>query len=141
MFTQIEDPYWYFPEGIYLEQYDSVFNVEFSIEADTAYYFEERELWRLIGEVFIQNNEGETFETEELFWDSKKPKTSIEAIYTDKQVRITQTDRIIISQGLRANSAMTNYRLFEMYTEMYIDDDEMAVNKEEPEQPSDSIHQ
>ncbi|MDL2223674.1 LPS export ABC transporter periplasmic protein LptC [Bacteroidales bacterium OttesenSCG-928-M11] len=147
MYTQANDPYWYFPEGIYLERFDSLFQVEFSLKADTAYFYEARELWHLIGNIFIQNLEGESFETEELFWDSKKPATSIDAVYTDKQVRITQPERIVVSQGLRSNSAMNNYQLFNMESELYVKEEKLQKDTEATDsiaktnviQPIDSI--
>ena len=38
VYTHPEE-YWYFPEKIYVEQFDSLLNVKGSIEGDTAYYF------------------------------------------------------------------------------------------------------
>ena len=41
--------YWAFEKGVYLEQFDSIFNIEASIKADTAYYYDKQKLWKLIG--------------------------------------------------------------------------------------------
>ena len=41
-------PYWAFEKGIYLEKFDSVFHTEASIKADTAYYYNKKELWKLM---------------------------------------------------------------------------------------------
>src|SRR5699024_1175174 len=47
--------YWAFEKGVYLEQFDSVFNVDASIKADTAYYYDKQKLWKLMGHVDIKN--------------------------------------------------------------------------------------
>ena len=47
--------YWAFEKGVYLEQFDSIFHIEASIKADTAYYYDKERLWKLIGNVDIQN--------------------------------------------------------------------------------------
>ncbi|MDL2241938.1 LPS export ABC transporter periplasmic protein LptC [Bacteroidales bacterium OttesenSCG-928-L03] len=122
MFSSAQEPYWYFPQGIYLERFDSLFVAEGSIKADTAYYYESKELWHLIGNVLINNLEGESFETQELFWDQKERPESQNAIYTDKFVRIEQKDKIVTSVGLRSNQSMTRYTLFESYIEAYVNE-------------------
>ena len=107
-------PYWHFPEGIYLEQFDSLFNAEGYIEADTAYYYEKKKLWHIIGNVHIQNLEGWKFNTSELFWDESEPPNSINAIYTDSIVTIDKNDGegLIVSNGIRSNQSMTKYRFY-----------------------------
>lgn len=35
-------PYWAFEKGVYLEKFDSLFHIDASIKADTAYYYEKR---------------------------------------------------------------------------------------------------
>ena len=36
-------PYWAFEKGVYLEKFDSLFHIDASIKADTAYYYEKKE--------------------------------------------------------------------------------------------------
>ena len=123
--------YWYFPEGIYIEKFDSLFNVDGWIKADTAYYFETIGLWQVKENVFIQNLEGHQFETSELFWDSKADPNSINSIYTDQFVRIDLGDRIVTSQGLRSNQAMTRYVLYSSTIEAIINENELNNNQNE----------
>ena len=40
-------PYWAFEKGVYLEKFDSLFHIDASIKADTAYYYEKKKLWEL----------------------------------------------------------------------------------------------
>lgn len=56
--------YWSFEKGVYVEKFDSLFQVEASIKADTAYYYDKQKLWKLISNVHIQNLKGEKFDTE-----------------------------------------------------------------------------
>ena len=105
MFSKAKDPFWYFPEGIYIEKFDSLFNAEASVKADTAYYWEKKKLWKLIGNVKILSLENEKFETSEMFWDQGK-----ERIYSSKRVRIEKKDQIIIGKdGFESNQDMTKY--------------------------------
>ena len=114
--------YWYFPEGIYLEQFDSIFTVEGSVQADTAYYYQDKDVWHLIGNVQIQNLAGYRFETEELFWNKNEPPSSKNAIYTDKDVLIKNDSRVVTSKGLRSNQRMTDYTLYSNTVETVINE-------------------
>ena len=57
VFGKAKEPYWYFPEGIYVEKFDTLFHSEASIKADTAYYFDKKGLWHLIGNVEVERGE------------------------------------------------------------------------------------
>lgn len=98
--------YWAFEKGVYLEQFDSIFNIEASIKADTAYYYDKKRLWVLIGHVDIQNRKGERFNTELLYWNEVTQK-----VYSDKPIRIQQPDRIIFGDGFDSNQQMTVYTI------------------------------
>ncbi|MDR2622806.1 MAG: hypothetical protein LBC48_09590 [Dysgonamonadaceae bacterium] len=84
--------YWYFPEKIYIEQFDSLLQIKGSIEADTAYYFVRKGLWQAIGNVKVKNLEGTTFETSELFLNENLPAGSREAIYTHRLAKVTRAN-------------------------------------------------
>ena len=107
VFGKAADPYWYFPEGIYVEKFDTLFQTEASIQADTAYFFDKQGLWHLVGHVQIANLQGEQFTTEELFWNQKEEK-----IYSDKYIRIQQLDKIVTGVGFESNQSMTQYKIF-----------------------------
>lgn len=111
-------PHWAFEKGIYLEQFDSVFQVEASIKADTAYYYDKKRLWKLIGNVDIQNRKGERFNTELLYWNEATQK-----VYSDKFIRIQQPDRIITGQGFDSNQQMTVYTIRNIGGIFYVDDE------------------
>ena len=107
VYSKATDPYWYFPEGVYVEKFDTLFRTEASIKADTAYYFDAKGLWQLVGNVEIKSLQGEYFETEELFWNQKEEK-----IYSDKYMRIEQEDKVITGVGFESNQNMTQYKIF-----------------------------
>ena len=89
IYGKAAEPHWYFPEGIYVEKFDTLFQTEASIKADTAYYYDKH------------------FETSQLFWDQKQEK-----VYSDKFMRIEQEDKIITGIGFESNQDMTQYKIF-----------------------------
>jgi LPS export ABC transporter protein LptC len=115
-------PYWYFPEGLYVEQFDSLFQVSGYVKADTAYYFERTGLWRLLHNVLIKNAEGTTCKTSELFWNQKEPASSLQSIYSDKFVEITTPDEVITAIGFKSNQSLTKYTLYQTTLETEIAD-------------------
>lgn len=107
VFGKAADPHWYFPKGIYVEKFDTLFRTEASIKADTAYYFDKKGLWELIGNVEIESLQGEHFETPHLFWNQKEEK-----VYSDQYIRIEQADKVITGIGFESNQNMTQYKIF-----------------------------
>ncbi len=117
MFDRKKPSYWAFEKGVYLEQFDSVFHIEASIKADTAYFYDKEKLWKLIGDVDIQNRKGERFNTELLYWNQATQK-----VYTDKFIRIQHPDRIIHSYGFDSNEQLTVYTFRNMDGIFYVDE-------------------
>lgn len=118
VFDRKSPSYWSFEKGVYLEKFDTLFKVEASIKADTAYFYDKQKLWKLIGHVHIQNLKGEKFDTELLYWDQTK-----KTVYSDKRVRIEQPDQIIYAWGFESNEQMTKYRFFKTDGIFYIDEE------------------
>ena len=110
--------YWAFEKGVYVEKFDSLFQVEASIDADTAYYYDKQKLWKLMSNVHIRNLKGEKFDTDLLFWDQNKKK-----VYSDRQVRIEQPDQIIYAVGFESDEQMTKYKFFKTNGIFYIDEE------------------
>ena len=99
-------PYWAFEKGVYLEKFDTLFRIDASIKADTAYYHEKKKLWELKGHVQILSQRGDKFQTDLLFWDEKKEK-----VYSDKFIQIEQEDKIIKGYGFESNQDLTEYEI------------------------------
>jgi len=104
MFEEAPDPFWRFPEGLHLEQYDLVMHPEANIRADSATYFSRRRLWRLDSHVVMVNVQGDSFLTNQLFWDQQQRK-----VYSDSFIHIVRTDRVVEGYGFTSNENMTSY--------------------------------
>lgn len=118
VFDRKSPPYWAFEKGVYLEKFDSLFQIEASIKADTAYFYNKEELWKLMGNVEIQNLKGEHFTTSLLYWDQRKQK-----IYSDRFIRIEQPDRVITGgRGFESNQQMTFFTILEPGANLYVDE-------------------
>ena len=108
MYDNADEPYWYFPEGLKVEQFDTLFAIETFIQGDTAIYYKNRQLWRLDRNVHIENAEGRIFDTQQLFWDQKDRK-----IYSDSAIRITSEEEIIEGTGFVSNEQITKYAILQ----------------------------
>ena len=122
VYDRKQPSYWAFEKKIYLEKFDTLFQVEASIEADTAYFFDKKKLWKLIGHVHVQNLKGEKFDTELLYWDQNQKK-----VYSDKRVRIEQPDQIIYARCFESNEQMTKYRFFQTDGIFYVDEQKDSI--------------
>ena len=99
-------PYWAFEKGLYLEKYDSLMNIETTIECDTAFYFNEKRLWKLIGNVNIKNPKNQHFYTDLMYWDQND-----EIIYSDAYIRVEQEDEITEGIGFSSNQNMSIWQI------------------------------
>ena len=116
MYGKASEPYTYFPDGVYFEKFDTVFNVEASVKADTAYFYERRKIWRLVGNVDITNLEGKRFQTSELFWDQQK-----KIVYSDSSIRATEGDKVNRGIGFISNENFTKVTIFNPSAEIPVE--------------------
>ena len=109
IFDRAKDPHWFFPDGLYVEQSDTIFSIVATVKADTAWNFTSKKLWQLKGHVVIRNKLGETFKSEELFWDQRQQK-----VYSKKYVEVFRPDKMTLHGmgGFEANQQMTEYRFW-----------------------------
>lgn len=122
VFDRKKPPHWSFEKGVYLEKFDTLFRVEASIGADTAYFYTKEELWKLVRNVHIQNLKGEKFDTDLLYWDQKKKR-----VYSDRFIRIEQPDRVITGRGFESNQEMTVYTIHKPEGIFYVDEESTAA--------------
>ena len=106
VFDRLDPSRWAFEQGIYLEKFNNDLSVEAVIVADTAYYYDKQELWELRGNVHIENEQDEHFDTQLLFWNQKTKR-----VYSDLYIRIRQQKRIITGIGFTSNQDFTNYTI------------------------------
>ena len=130
IFDKKNPPYWAFEKGVYLEKFDTLFRIDASIKADTAYYHEKKKLWELKGHVQILSQRGDKFQTDLLFWDEKKEK-----VYSDKFIQIEQEDKVIRGYGFESNQDLTEYEIKNTTGVFTIEDTAQTVTA----QPQDSL--
>lgn len=122
VFDRKSPSYWSFEKGVYLEKFDSLLQVEANIQSDTAYYYDKEKLWKLVGNVVVQNLEGEKFDTELLYWDQNK-----HTVYSDRFIRIEQPDRIITGHGFESNEQMTIYTIHKPGGIFYVENESTST--------------
>ncbi len=106
VYEKAAEPYWHFPRKLYVEKFDSLLNPEALIQSDTAIYYNKLQLWRLDKNVRIENQEGDIFLTEQIFWDQRKRE-----IYSDSFIRIETPNQVIEGHGFTSNEQMTRYTI------------------------------
>lgn len=107
VFDKAKEPYWFFPEGIYLERFTPEFSIEATVIADTAWYYSKKDLWKLVQNVRVENMDGDEFLSDELYWDQKNEK-----VYSDKYIEIKKGDTEMKGYGFESNQSMDDYRIF-----------------------------
>jgi LPS export ABC transporter protein LptC len=96
-----------FPDGIYLEFYDTFGNLTSTMRADYCYFTRESDLYKASGDVVIKGySTHEQLNTEELYWNQKEEK-----VFTDKFVRIEKEGEIHTGEGLEAKQDFSEYRI------------------------------
>jgi len=103
-YTNGEKPYSEFKNGIKVLFYDGHKEPVASFTSKYARLAEDTNIWELRDSVIAVNEKNERLETELLFWDQKK-----ELVYTDRAVRISSEDEIVLGIGLESNPRFTNW--------------------------------
>lgn len=106
VYDEVDEPYWRFPEGIYLRKYDRRFNVIATIAADSARYIRNEKLWRLDGNVEITKKPADLFLSQRVFWDQGKG-----IVYSDTFMHIENADHVLEGTGFVSNENFTSYRV------------------------------
>lgn len=106
MFDDADEPYWLFPKGFSLKQFDDNMQVTSTLVSDTARYFSRKKLWKLDGNVRMRNIGGDKFLTEQLFWNQYSRK-----VYSDSFIHIERADRILEGYGFVSNEEITIYTI------------------------------
>lgn len=124
IFDRANEPYWFFPQGIYLERYDKSLAVEATVKADTAWNYTQQRLWKLVGNVHIENVQGEKFFSNEFYWDQRK-----QEVYSNTYIEIVRGEMMIQAVGLRSNQSMTEWTILKPYDSLIpLKDQEASVD-------------
>lgn len=104
MLDRTNPPRQEFLKGIFMERYNPKFEPNLTIEADTAFCYNQK-LWELRGRVRIVNREKNTvFTTEELFWNMDQ-----HLVYGSKHMRIVEPDQEIEGDSFEADEQLNHY--------------------------------
>ena len=103
-----KEPYQYFPDGIEFEKIDTTFATTEKIIADTAYNWENQQLWHLIRNVQVTSVKGEKFVTNDLYWDMRRHE-----VYSDSFIHIERAENIIEGYGFKSSDDFSNYTIRE----------------------------
>ena len=95
---------WEFMKGVFFEQFDQQFHTEGYIQADTAWYFDQKKLWKLRGRVRIRNINGLVYTSEELFWDGLRHE-----FYSNVFSRVVTPERTMEGTYFRSDEHMSHY--------------------------------
>ena len=103
--NQVKNPsFWRFDKGLFLEQFDEKFHIVSYIQADTAFYFDQRKLWELRGRVRVRTKDGLRFSSEELFWDQLRRE-----FYSNRFSRVITPTREMQGTRFLSDEGMTHY--------------------------------
>jgi LPS export ABC transporter protein LptC len=118
-FTAKEDPHTLFPEGLTVLFYDKKTRPQASITAHYARYTEKDEQWELRDSVVAVNTEGDILETELLYWSEPRDR-----VWSDRFVRFTLKDKIIMGTGFESDSRLTNGTIKNVSGTIYVNDEQ-----------------
>jgi LPS export ABC transporter protein LptC len=117
-YTNVKNPYSEFRSGIKVIFYDGKTAPAGTLSSKYARYAEDKKLWELKDSVVAVNENNEILETELLYWDQDK-----EVVYTDRFVRITSSDKIVMGTGLESDPRFQKWRIRNVSAQFYIDDE------------------
>ena len=106
IYDEGDQPYWTFPEGIYLQKFDADYNVIATVAADSAKFFKNERLWRLEGEVEMTKVPKELFLSPRVFWDQRTQK-----LYSDTFIHIENETHVIEGTGFESDENLNRYRI------------------------------
>jgi LPS export ABC transporter protein LptC len=121
-FTLEEDPYTLFPEGLTVLFYDRTDSPQASITSKYARYTQKDEIWELRDSVVAVSDKGEVLETELLFWSQPRDK-----IWSDRFVRFTHDDQIVMGTGFDSDSRFSNWTIKNVTGTIYIKDEQKVT--------------
>ena len=127
VYDEAKDPYWVFPEGLYLQKYDRHHKVVATIAADSARYFKDRKIWKLDGHVEIHKAPKDKFFTEQVFWDQQKRR-----VYSDSFIHIENATHVLEGMGFTADENFREYSIHKPMGIFPIDRDAIAGPPDNP---------
>ncbi|MCM1378386.1 MAG: LPS export ABC transporter periplasmic protein LptC [Clostridium sp.] len=106
VYDNTTDPYWLFPEGVYLQKFDRRKKVIATVAADSARYFKNRKLWKLDGHVEIFKQPKDKFFSSQVFWDQNRHE-----VYSDSFIHIENSTHVLEGIGFHADENFRDYSI------------------------------
>ena len=114
-----ESPYYEFSSGIRIVFYNGKKDVQGTATAKYAKYTKSDNLWELRDSVVVINEGKDKLETEVLYWDQTK-----NLIYSDRFVKITSEDQIVMGTGFESDPRLTKRKIKKVSATIYLKDQE-----------------
>lgn len=108
-FANDEKNYTEMRKGITAYFFNKNRKVDSYLKAKYAIRYDREKRMTARNDVVLVNNKFDTLNTEELNWDE-----TTQRIYSDKAVRITTPDEIIIGEGFESNTEFDKYKIFKI---------------------------
>jgi LPS export ABC transporter protein LptC len=112
-------PYTEFRSGIKVDFFDKKEAHAGSVTSKYAKYTKTNNVWELRDSVVVINDKNDKLETELLFWNQET-----DQIYTDRFVKITNTDQIIQGFGFESDTHLQHRRIKKVSATIYFNDEE-----------------
>jgi LPS export ABC transporter protein LptC len=113
------NPYLEFPKGFKVVIYDSLGKVESTLSGNYGKQDETTRVMDAKGNVIVRNEaKDQQINTEELTWNENRA-----LIYSDVKVKITTANKVLYSDGLKANEAFTWYEFVNPHGQMTVKKD------------------
>ena len=135
VYDRADTPYWHFPEGLFLQKYDSYFQVIATVAADSARYFSAQRLWRLDGHVEMTKVPKDLFQTEQLFWDQRRG-----ILYSDSFIHIETATHMLEGVGFESDENLSSYRIIKPQGIFPVNRSDLAPGSAAPQQSADTTH-
>lgn len=129
-YTAGKNPYREFRKGIRMITFtsDSLEQVDVTLTANYAIYYEDRKLWEAKGNVVVVKADGKRLYTEQLFWNALTKK-----IYSNVDAKIVEPDGETFVSGFESDEEFRYWRAREMDGHMQVE-----FKPEEPVETTDS---
>lgn len=114
-YENADPPYTEFRKGIKVLFHEGNVEPAGSVTAKYARYTDSKTLWELRDSVVAVNEINDRLETELLYWDEKK-----DLIYTDRFVKITNEDQIVMGTGFESDPRLQKRKIRNVSATIYI---------------------
>lgn len=114
-----ESPYYEFKSGIKVVFYNGQKLPAGTATSKYAKYTKADNLWELKDSVVVINEGKDKLETELLYWDQSK-----DLIYSDRFVKITNEDQIVMGTGFESDPKLTKRKIKKVSATIYLKEQE-----------------